>query len=84
MRVFSYITYEIYADDELRTIALAAFYFCETALTVGVRSLWSDLAVAVARRLLLHRVAGRRRLLVHLLLWRMGVASTGVDRWWHG
>lgn len=81
-------TYEIDADNKLCPVPLAAFYFCQTALPVCVGAGRCGCAVAVPGRLLvlllLHRVARRGRLTVHLVLLRMAVATAGVDWWRHG
>lgn len=80
--------HEINADNELRLAALTALDFCQTSLTVCVRARRGWCTVAVARRLLLllHWVARRGRLLVHLVLMRRGVRVTaaGVYWWRHG
>jgi hypothetical protein len=73
-------TYKVDTDDELRFASVAALDLCQVSLTV-LRALQSLGRVAVAG--LLHRVAWRRRLLVHGLRVLRGVwvTAAGVDGW---
>lgn len=73
------VTYKVNADNELRFAPLTAFYLGEAVLLVCWVS--TDLRGVSVTLLLLHGVARRGRLLVHLLLMRWGirVPTAGVD-----
>lgn len=76
-------TYEVNAHNQLCLAALAALHLSLTRVSSmllnGLR------CVSSIASLLLHRVAWRSRLLIHLLLMlrRVCVSAAGVDRWRH-